>query len=510
MSSSDVQKHSVHTLLFRSLKRTHDFFLHDKDRMIKDDEKALEIHRAIRAKDDYGSVMSVLPELKSDYSRNQELEKGVNVQNPKSLTPRNDDASKSNANYRQSLQCLPYKDQQKQSNSNTALTPRKPINLPRPQWHRPWKLYRVISGHLGWVRCVDVEPGNEWFITGAADRMIKIWDLATGHLKLSLTGHVSTVRGVAISEKQPYLFSAGEDKQVKCWDLEMNKVVRHYHGHLSAVHGLALHPTLDVLVSCGRDCVARLWDMRTKAQIHCLNGHTNTVADVRCQATEPQVITGSHDCTVRLWDIVAGKTRCTLTHHKKSVRSICLHPHILQMVSASPDNVKQWNLPNGEFIQNLSGHNAIINTLAVNDDGVLVSGGDNGSTFLWDWKTGYNFQKIQTKPQPGSIDPEMGIFALAFDKTGSRLLSCESDKTIKMYKEDMDACEEDYPIEWKPDIFKPRVTKSDCCRFVRHGKTWKKTQIWCKISMFFFCEHVSFKQRISILSYIFQIVFIPH
>lgn len=46
--------------------------------------------------------------------------------------------------------------------------------LTKPKWHAPWKLYRVISGHLGWVRCVAVEPGNEWFATGAADRIIKV------------------------------------------------------------------------------------------------------------------------------------------------------------------------------------------------------------------------------------------------------------------------------------------------------------------------------------------------
>lgn len=43
--------------------------------------------------------------------------------------------------------------------------------------------------------------------------------------------------------------------------------------------------------------------------------------------------------------------------------------------SGSPDNIKQWKFPDGNFIQNLSGHNAIINTLTVNSDGVLVSGG---------------------------------------------------------------------------------------------------------------------------------------
>lgn len=37
-------------------------------------------------------------------------------------------------------------------------------------------------------------------------------------------------------------------------------------------------------------------------------------------------IIGSHDTTIRLWDLVAGKTRVTLTNHKKSVRAVVLHP----------------------------------------------------------------------------------------------------------------------------------------------------------------------------------------
>jgi len=141
------------------------------------------------------------------------------------------------------------------------------LNLEKPEWHAPWKLMRVISGHLGWVRSVAVEPSNEWFATGAADRTIKIWDLASGTLKLTLTGHINTVRGLAVSSRHPYLFSAAEDKMVKCWDLEYNKVIRHYHGHLSGVYCLSLHPTIDVLVTGGRDSTARVWDMRTKAQV---------------------------------------------------------------------------------------------------------------------------------------------------------------------------------------------------------------------------------------------------
>lgn len=111
-----------------------------------------------------------------------------------------------------------------QSQSRTVALRRAPPKVPRPAWHPPWKLFRVISGSLGWVRSLAIEPGNQWFASGAGDRTIKIWDLASGKLKLTLTGHIETVRGLCISPRNPYMYSVGEDKMVKCWDLETNKV----------------------------------------------------------------------------------------------------------------------------------------------------------------------------------------------------------------------------------------------------------------------------------------------
>jgi len=51
---------------------------------------------------------------------------------------------------------------------------KKAKKAPKPEWHAPWKLMRVISGHLGWVRSIAVDPSNEWFATGAGDRIIKV------------------------------------------------------------------------------------------------------------------------------------------------------------------------------------------------------------------------------------------------------------------------------------------------------------------------------------------------
>ncbi|XP_068139641.1 pleiotropic regulator 1 [Drosophila tropicalis] len=468
----DVQKHSVHTLIFRSLKRTHDLFVSNQGNLPEIDDRLEKLRRAIKARDSYGFVSDLPGRSKEDRKSTTDTDKPLAITDGETggrgergnaelrdkaiAIPRNLSNPSSTQSTSLVRSSLPNNGATGGGATNLPLIPKKAPTIPKPKWHAPWKLSRVISGHLGWVRCIAVEPGNEWFATGAGDRVIKIWDLASGKLKLSLTGHVSTVRGVAVSAKHPYLFSCGEDRQVKCWDLEYNKVIRHYHGHLSAVYSLALHPTIDVLATSGRDSTARIWDMRTKANVHTLTGHTNTVASVVAQSTNPQIITGSHDSTVRLWDLAAGKSVCTLTNHKKSVRSIVLHPTLYMFASASPDNIKQWRCPEGNFVQNISGHTAIVNCMAANSEGVLVSGGDNGTMFFWDWRTGYNFQRFQAPVQPGSMDSEAGIFAMCFDQSGTRLITAEADKTIKVYKEDYEASEETHPVNWRPELLKRR------------------------------------------------------
>lgn len=121
---------------------------------------------------------------------------------------------------------------------------------------------------------------------------------------------------------------------------------------------------------------------------------------------------------------------------------------------------------------------------------LYVIEGDNGSLWFWDWKSGHNFQQAQTIVQPGiyrihpilfihsftiilfiavrlllkmgkisnvewlsvsgSLDSEAGIYALSYDVTGSRLVTCEADKTIKMWREDETATPETHPLNFKP------------------------------------------------------------
>eukprot|EP01069_Polyplicarium_translucidae_P001353 Polyplicarium_translucidae@DN1634_c0_g1_i1.p1 len=326
--------------------------------------------------------------------------------------------------------------------ASLEITLRRPVKVPQATKHHPWKLMRVVSGHQGWVRCLAIDPGNEWFVSSGNDRLIKIWDLASGTLKLSLTGHINTVRGLAVSDRHPYLFSCGEDNAVKCWDLEYNKAIRSYHGHLSGVYSMTLHPAIDVLATGGRDAVVRLWDMRTKLGIHVFAGHTGTVMSLASQKANPQLISGANDKMIKCWDLIAGRCATTLTHHKKSVRALGLHPTEYSFCSAAADHVKVWKCPEAKFDRNIEGATEILNTVAIRDEGdssILFAGSDSGGMHFWDWRSGKKFQTTETIPQPGSLAGENGVMASLFDRSETRLLTGECDKTIKVWRQDEEA-----------------------------------------------------------------------
>lgn len=93
-----------------------------------------------------------------------------------------------------------------------------------------------------------------------------------------------------------------------------------------------------------------------------------------------------------------------------------------------------------------------MNSLSINNENVLFSGADNGSMQFWDWNSGYPYQTIQARVQPGSLEAEAGIFCSIFDRSGSRLITGMADKSIMIWKEDEEATSESHPVDplWKP------------------------------------------------------------
>jgi len=81
---------------------------------------------------------------------------------------------------------------------------------------------------------------------------------------------------------------------------------------------------------------------------------------------------------VRMWDIRTGTTTHTLTQHKKGVRALAMHQKEYTFASAGADKIRIWKCPEGDQLRTIADTSSVINSLAVNNDNVLVSGSDNG------------------------------------------------------------------------------------------------------------------------------------
>lgn len=74
----EVQKHSVHTLVFRSLKRTHDMFLSDQGILPAKDDKSEILRRKCKVADEYGVVKDMPKEGGKKNSQNTDVIKPYN------------------------------------------------------------------------------------------------------------------------------------------------------------------------------------------------------------------------------------------------------------------------------------------------------------------------------------------------------------------------------------------------------------------------------------------------
>lgn len=129
----------------------------------------------------------------------------------------------------------------------------------------------LILRHRERVNTVAFSLDGTMLATGSGDKLVTLWDTATGERLAELAGHREFVRVVAFHPKDPDLLaSASADRTIRLWSLSGRRPPRELSGHDDWIRCLAFTPdgsTLPdggtMLASGGADGTIRLWDPRT-------------------------------------------------------------------------------------------------------------------------------------------------------------------------------------------------------------------------------------------------------
>ena len=308
------------------------------------------------------------------------------------------------------------------------------LRLLQPSLDVPGGMLRMtLDAHARAVVVLASDARYDSLVSGAADGRVKVWDWASGMLRMTLpdTRRLDEVTGVALSADGTRALTAGADGLIEFWDLErrqrLHRISARDH---RGVHTIAMSGDASLAVSGSRDPDLLVWDLQTAALRHSMQGHTEAVTSVALSADGAIAVSGSDDCTVRLWDIRAATLTHTLTGHSAGVNAVAISADGTQVLSGSTDQtVRWWDATNGACLKTLRGFGTGVTSVALAaGEARALSGASDGRVVLWDLAVGSALATL-----PGHSD---AVSAVTLSADARRAATASNDRTIKLWQLD--------------------------------------------------------------------------
>jgi len=180
------------------------------------------------------------------------------------------------------------------------------IALAGPQ--RIVRIYDTATGlvlhemkrHTDWVYAVRFSPDGLLLATADRSNGMFIWETDTGRFYLDLIGHKNEIRTITWRPDSSALISGSLDGTIKMWEVVDGKPIKSWDAHGGGVSAVAICND-GTLVSTGKDNQVKVWDAAGNAagSMPALVEHGLEVA---ITVDSKQIIAGDWAGNVRLWE----------------------------------------------------------------------------------------------------------------------------------------------------------------------------------------------------------------
>ena len=281
------------------------------------------------------------------------------------------------------------------------------------------------------VSALAFSPDGTRLASAGEDRIIRIWDIASGQQCAALSGHRDRIPALLWHPQGHRLYAAGWDTCVWVWDVVAAIPVILLNDHTGQVQALAISPDGTRLASADSAQTIHLWDLVSHKPIRTLTGIEGEVRCLAFRADGRALASGGSDRVVHVWseNSVDGG-RWTANEESAPPASpmqrppappsgLAVSPDGTRLASLCPGKgVRVWEVATQRKVLELDAPNGL-NVIACSPDGRwIAAGGDDTAVYLWDAATG--------RRQAALVGPALPVTALAFSPNAPRLASASA------------------------------------------------------------------------------------
>ncbi|MCX6153447.1 MAG: choice-of-anchor D domain-containing protein [Candidatus Kapabacteria bacterium] len=251
-------------------------------------------------------------------------------------------------------------------------------------------------------------------VSSSLDSTLKLWDLTTGQVLITMHDHPKIPTGVAISPDGKYIVSTCEDYQLKIFDGSTGKYLNRMLGHRREANDVCFSPDSRHAYSCGNDSTVFEWDLEREYFSGSMSGHKDKVMCIDVSADGAKLATGSMDTTIIIWEVKSGSPLMRLKT-SSPVKKVKFIPDGSKVISS--DNfgkISVWDLIDGIKVIDINA-GSYINDISVSPDGRrFITGSDDGSIRSWLIDSTYSIQDDESDNLWSIVAPNLSSLDINF------------------------------------------------------------------------------------------------
>jgi WD40 repeat protein len=278
--------------------------------------------------------------------------------------------------------------------------------------------------HIGSFSYSAFSPDGRRLLT-ANSEMARVWDAASEQPVSPPLKHKGVVYA-AFSPDGQRVFTVSGDQTARVWDAQSGQPVTAPLKHNGQVEYASFSPDGHWVVAISGDQV-RVWDAQSGQPVSPPLKHKHLVLDAAFSSDGRWVVTASADTTARVWEAATGRPVTAPLKHSDIVRHASFSPDGRHVVTASRDwTARVWDAASGQPVTAPLKHEAVVQNAAFSPDGRrVVTAAEDRTVRVWDVESG--------RPVSGPLKHNGNVWHADFSPDGRWVTTASDDQTVRVW-----------------------------------------------------------------------------